>query len=149
MSSSPYQLALGQVSALAETGIWEGIEYVSNPMWYETKLLEPLMKHCPSLAYALTYTNSTILITGCRLTARPPTRALWSFTRYAKWKVARIWVSLISLHVCANIYKAPRDSPHLHLMAPGRAHHVPQRHSLATELVLQLHQGSWCWIQKK
>ena len=57
MSSSPYQLALGQVSALAETGIWEGIEYVSNPMWYETKLLEPLMKHCPSLAYALTYTN--------------------------------------------------------------------------------------------
>lgn len=46
-----------KVSALAETGIWEGIEYVSNPMWYETKLLEPLMKHCPSLAYALTYTN--------------------------------------------------------------------------------------------
>ena len=46
-----------KVAALAETGIWKGIQNITNSLWYENKFLEPIMEKCPQLAYALTYTN--------------------------------------------------------------------------------------------
>ena len=46
-----------KVATLAETGILYGIENITNPLWYENKLLKPIMEHCPTLAYALTFSN--------------------------------------------------------------------------------------------
>jgi len=46
-----------KVAVLAETGIWLGIQNISQSNWYMKRLLKPLMQHCPTLAYALTYTD--------------------------------------------------------------------------------------------
>jgi len=46
-----------KVAALAETGIWEGIQHVHNEDWFMSDFLNPVISECPQLAYAMTYTN--------------------------------------------------------------------------------------------
>lgn len=47
----------GKVATLAETGILAGIQNITRPTWFVDDFLMPIMKTCPALAYALTYTD--------------------------------------------------------------------------------------------
>lgn len=49
--------AHNKVTVLAETGIWLGIQNVTEADWYIKRFLKPIMQHCPSIAYSLTYTS--------------------------------------------------------------------------------------------
>lgn len=47
-----------KVVAFAETGILNGIQQDGvDKNWFKDQMLQPLIKHCPEISYALTYTN--------------------------------------------------------------------------------------------
>ena len=109
------------------------------------------MKHCPSLAYALTYTNFDDTDYWVPLSTQTTYPGFMEFYKVYKRNNVGILAkddSLLLDQVFVPTFQGTMRLTALTLMAPGRAHHVPQRHSLATELVLQLHKGSWCWIQE-
>lgn len=48
----------GKVPAICEFGVRNGIQFETNPWWYSNSFLQPVLQHCPRIAFAYTWRNS-------------------------------------------------------------------------------------------